>query len=794
MTLAFRALSVLILALPLALLGACSSTEDKVAGHLEKARAYLADQDYTKAALEAKNVVQIQPNNAEAHFILAKAAWREGKFEAAFPELHMAVESDPTLVEARLRLGDLYYLTGNIKEAAAQAEATRRLAPGRADVHLLSGKVLFLQGDLEGSAAEVDAALAANPVFVDAITAKAGLLGQQRDTAGALAVLDSGLANTLGADRDVLSDFRLGFLLNLGEDVAYEKGLLALIKEFPQRTKYSYQLVQFYAARGRQEDEERTLRELLTTDPTNHVVPVRLASMLASRNDQAGAEQLLKDSIAKFPTSAELQISLGDYYRYRKRSPEAMAAYRQAASQWAETTPEGLKARGRIVAQHTLDGETEQARAVIEKILAVEPDNGDALLSRATFEFFNRQFDAAIADLRIVLRRQDSPEAVFLLARSYVGAGDLTVAKDTYRRLLDAQPGNTEAAKDLALLYSKEGDAAAVTKILRNVVAIRPDDAEASAGLVQSLLAQRQVNEAETEARRLLKGKAGTAVAEQQLSEVLQAKGSTTEALARYRALLERDPNQVGALKGLVAVLLETGRAPEALDYLEGYPKDNLAASLLLGAVYARQGDVVAARQAYERAIASAPADVSAYLALAALSPTDSPQQLTDLERGWKANPGHEVIGVFLGGILERQGKVEDAIRVYESTHKTNPGNLIVVNNLASLLLENDDKASLVRALQLAKVLDKTSEAVMLDTLGWAYFRTGDLPNAARTLERAVAADSTNPLLQYHLGKAYAAAGNPLNARQHLAKALEQGGGKAAFVADARGTLDQLGK
>ena len=134
-----------------------------------------------------------------------------------------------------------------------------------------------------------------------------------------------------------------------------------------------------------------------------------------------------------------------------------------------------------------------------------------------------------------------------------------------------------------------EGDAAAVAEILRNVVAIRPDDVEASAGLVQSLLAQRQVNEAETEARRLLKGKAGTAVAEQQLSEVLQAKGSTTEALARYRALLERDPNQVGALKGLVAVLLETGRAPEALDYLEGYPKDNLAASLLLGAVYARQ-------------------------------------------------------------------------------------------------------------------------------------------------------------------------------------------------------------
>ena len=62
-----------------------------------------------------------------------------------------------------------------------------------------------------------------------------------------------------------------------------------------------------------------------------------------------------------------------------------------------------------------------------------------------------------------------------------------------------------------------------------------------------------------------------------------------------------------------------------------------------------------------------------------------------------------------------------------------------------------------------------------------------------RTLERAVAADGSNGLLQYHLGKAYAAAGNPVSARQHLTLALEKGGDQADFADDARVALGKLG-
>ena len=795
MTAALRALPILLLPVLVALLVACSSPEDQVAGHLAKARALMAKQQNDKAKLEAKNALQILPKNAEGHFILAQLAWRESDFNAAFPQLQMAVASDPTLLEARLRLGDLYYATGDAKSAAEQAKAAKALAPGSAEVRLLNGKVLFLQGDAPGAMVEIDAALAANPAFVDAITGKAGLLSARRDNAAALAVIDAGIARTQGKDAEVLRDARLQLLLSTGQTAAYETGLRGMIQAFPDRPKYRYQLLDLYTAQGRRDDQQRLLGELVASDPKNQPLKVRLAAVLVLKKDTVGAEQLLKDGLAKWPDSIDLQLGLGDLYRYSKRSADAMAAYRKAADRWPVTTPEGLRARNRLVAQHTVDGNIDQARTGIAAILKAAPDDGEALQSRATFAFVNGQYQSAIADLRGVLRRQQSAAALLLLARSYTGAGDLVVANDTYRLLLAAYPNNAEAAKDLAVLYSAQNDTSGATEILRKFVSVNPDNLQGSAALVQSLQAQRDVEAAEAEARRMIERGTGGIRAEQLLGQLLQAQGSNDEALARYKAILEKDPGQVPALDGLVSILLATGRANEAVNYLGRYPRGDINASLLLGKAYVRQGDAVAARKVLEAAIGQHPAEGRLYAALATLSASDSPEQLAVLERGWKASPGDLVVGLALASSDERKGKLDEAIAIYEVLLKTNPLNVMVVNNLASLLLDQrQDLPSLARALALAKPLVSEGDAITMDTLGWAYYRNGDYRNAVTQLERALAAGGgKDPMLDYHLGKAYASAGNATKARLHLTRAIRRGGDGAAFATDARDALTRLG-
>lgn len=63
-----------------------------------------------------------------------------------------------------------------------------------------------------------------------------------------------------------------------------------------------------------------------------------------------------------------------------------------------------------------------------------------------------------------------------------------------------------------------------------------------------------------------------------------------------------------------------------------------------------------------------------------------------------------------------------------------------------------------------ALALDPESAAI-LDSLGWAYFKTGRIKDALPLLERAVAGDAGDPTVNEHLGDAYWAVGRRIEAR-----------------------------
>ena len=84
------------------------------------------------------------------------------------------------------------------------------------------------------------------------------------------------------------------------------------------------------------------------------------------------------------------------------------------------------------------------------------------------------------------------------------------------------------------------------------------------------------------------------------------------------------------------------------------------------------------------------------------------------------------------------------------------PGNLIVANNLASLLLDRrTDKASLKKAQSLAAVLRKSQIPQFKDTLGWLSYLQGDYRTAVSLSEEAAAALPDQASVRYHLGMSY---------------------------------------
>src|ERR1043166_1023763 len=113
--------------LSLALLSAgCSlgSSEEKKAKHRERGLAYFEKEKLHEALIEFKNIVQIDPKDADGHYRLALTYLKLGglnNVQAAFAELSRTTELDPANRDAQLKLGALYLLGSKPDKALEHA-------------------------------------------------------------------------------------------------------------------------------------------------------------------------------------------------------------------------------------------------------------------------------------------------------------------------------------------------------------------------------------------------------------------------------------------------------------------------------------------------------------------------------------------------------------------------------------------------------------------------------------------------------------------------------------------------
>ena len=97
----------------------------------------------------------------------------------------------------------------------------------------------------------------------------------------------------------------------------------------------------------------------------------------------------------------------------------------------------------------------------------------------------------------------------------------------------------------------------------------------------------------------------------------------------------------------------------------------------------------------------------------------------------------------------------------------------MAANNLAWIYAE--DGTNLDQALQLAQTAKAQlpDSAQASDTLGWIYYKKGLATLAITALKDGVSQNRSNPIIHYHLGLAYAKSGNKPEAQRSLEQALK---------------------
>ena len=123
---------------------------------------------------------------------------------------------------------------------------------------------------------------------------------------------------------------------------------------------------------------------------------------------------------------------------------------------------------------------------------------------------------------------------------------------------------------------------------------------------------------------------------------------------------------------------------------------------------------------------------------------------------------------------LEKAGQLEPAVTAYEEALSQKPNDMRALNNLAYILVDRLDRPA--EALRYAQVLHRIAppgQSNVLDTIGWVYFKAGNVAQAQNVFQEARRVDTDNLAVRYHLGLVYAARGQKRDARTELEDLLE---------------------
>jgi tetratricopeptide (TPR) repeat protein len=259
---------------------------------------------------------------------------------------------------------------------------------------------------------------------------------------------------------------------------------------------------------------------------------------------------------------------------------------------------------------------------------------------------------------------------------------------------------------------------------------------------------------------------------------------------------LSADENYSEATANLVSMDLQDRKPAAARDRantaLKRRPRDTRLLALA-SRTHAAVGDMPGAERLARAAIESDPANLDGYRLLGQLyvSQKRLAEATTQFQTIAERNPTSVSAQTIVGVLLDMQKKTADARARYERALRLDPHAAVAANNLA--WLNAQDGQNLDIALQLAQVaksrLPESPE--VNDTLGLVYYKKGLHALAIPPFLSSTEKDPANADYHFHLGLAYAGAGDAVKARQSLERSVALNA-SGPHVAEAKRTLAAL--
>ena len=788
-----RSLSPAALALIAALaLAGCESAEDKAERYYLSGMELLAAGDEERALVEFRNVFKYNGFHKDARKVYADTVLKQGNVQEAYGQYLRLIEQYPDTPEVRRILAELAIGRGDWAEAERHGNEAIRLAPDapgvRAIALALGYRKAVMDRDEEARAVlaeEARAVLAETPDSRIALRILIDHLAAGPDPTAALPEIERALA--LEPEALELHVAKLRILAQSGDSAGLGVQLKTMVERFPDNVDARSALIAWYMSEGDIDGAEAFMRQL-AGDPTGpvegHIAVIQL--LQAARSAEAAQTELGRLIAANDGTAnADLYRALDATFDFEAgRRDEAIAAMETILK---TATPGDQTRRIKTMLAKMLEttGNRVGARARIEEVLAEDATNVEALKMRAGWLIEEDRPGEAIVDLRAALGQAPRDATILtLMAAAHERDGSPELAGE--RLALAVEVSGSAPAESLryAQFLVRQGRIQAADTVLTESRRVNPTHVGVLAMLADIALNAQDWPRAQEIAETL--AQIGTPEADA-ATRALQAalllgQNRTEDGLAFLEEQVGKGGDDLAAIQVILQARIRSGKPDEARTYLDGElakRPDDPGLRLLSAGLHALMGEVSQAEALFRDLIAEDPtAELPARLLYGLLrSDGRAEEAAAVLDAALAAQPAAATLRWIQAGELEKAGDIDGAIAVYEAMYAVDSGNVIIANNLASMITTHrDDPESLARATAIARRLKGSDVPAFQDTYGWIAHRNGNHDEALTYLEPAAAGLPNDALTQFHLGMTYLALERTEDARRQLTRALELAG------------------
>lgn len=811
MPLASRLILPALLAASLAL-SACQSSEEKAEGYFTSARALADKGDNGRAIVELRNVFTYAPDHRDARLLLADLLFAEGDIGGAYGQYTLLIDQHPDTVEGHVRVAEIALTQSDWATFEARTRDAQRLRPDDPEIRALTLAADYRRATETGNetararlsqeATALRAQLPDNPALR---RVEIDRLANGDTPAAALPLLEETLA-AQPIDYS-LQELKLGLLIEAGEPAAVTAHLRRMIELFPQVESLPATLLQWLLQQDDIDGAEAFLRERAAKPdgPIEH--QVALVEFQRSTRGPETAIQTLdalitanagNDNAAMYRTlRASIRFETGD----------RTAAVAEVDEVLATASPSDQTRRIMVILARMLDAQDDaaartRARDLVEQVLSQDASQVEALVLRAGWRIGEDRASDAVVDLRAALAQTPEDPRIFgMLADAYLRDGSKELAADNLAQAVKASGGSPETALRYAGFLTAENR----TTLAKTVLHDSWRSNRAHPGLLDSLSNLALSTSDWTLAAEIVATMRSfenadyDAAADQLESAVLIGQDRVEEGLALLEARAAAGPADARWVSLIVQTQIRSGKTEDARRFVDEAltrlpdDRDLRHQSAALDVLLERNAQAIAQ---YRDLIADDPQDDDAVQRLYSLLVLSGQQAEADaiLASGLQANPASPDLRWIKASALQEKGDYPGAIAIYEDLYAEDTTNVVVANNLASLITALDQSPATVdRAYAIARRLRGTSIPAFQDTYGWIAHLKGETLEALPYLEAAAKGLPADGSVLYHLGAAYAALGRSDEARAQLSAALALPGDAAApWRTAAQTTLDAL--